>query len=181
MCTKPDYDRLLHGFKLTTSGTSSNVFRIVFSRRLYAAIAASSAVLLWTVFNILDGLILLSPVLTFYLPIPDDAQFGFVLSIVTATLAGIVISMNVFLFNAGLKVGKASFLSGSTLGTISSMCASCSSVGFYAASTFGVAGVAASSFLSNYQTPLRIAAIAILIVACFAAQRRIGKACRIAT
>ena len=181
MCTNPDHDRLLHEFKLTAPSTTPNVFRIVFSRRSYAAIAALSAVLLWTVFNILDGLILLSPVLTFYLPIPEDAQFGFALSIVTATLAGIVISMNVFLFNSGLKVGRASFLSGSTLGTISSMCASCSSVGFYAASTFGVAGVAASSFLSNYQTPIRIAAIAILVIACFIAQRRIGKACRITT
>ena len=178
---KDDDDGLLHGFKLTTTGTAPNAFTIVFSQKLYAAIAVSSAVLLWTAFNILDGLILLSPVLTFYLPIPEDAQFGFVLSIVTATLAGIVISMNVFLFKAGLKIGKASFLSGSTLGTVSSMCASCSSVGFYAASTFGVAGVAASSFLSNYQTPLRIAAIAILVVACFTAQRRIGKACRITT
>ena len=179
MCTSAEYQLRLRGSRLTTSSATSSVFRLVFSSWLYSAVAAASAVILWTVFNILDGLILLSPVLTFYLPIPDDAQIGFILSIITATLAGVVISMNLFLFRAGLKVGKTSFLSGSTLGTISSICAGCSSVGFYLASTFGLAGVAASSFLSNYQTPLRIAAIAILIFACIAAQRKIGKACRV--
>jgi hypothetical protein len=164
---------------LTTSSATLSVFRLVFSSWLYTAIAASSAVILWTTFNVLDGLILLTPVLTFYLPIPEDAQVGFLLSIMTAALAGVVISMNFFLFKAGLKVGKTSFLSGSTLGTISSICASCSSVGFYLASTFGIAGVAASSFLSNYQTPLRIAAIIILVFACITAHRKIGRACRI--
>jgi hypothetical protein len=33
------------------------------------------------------------------------------------------------------------------------MCASCSSVGFILASTFGGIGVTISTFLSNYQTP----------------------------
>ena len=160
---------------------SGDAFRIVFSRVPFIVIAAGSAVALWTLFNILDGLILLSPVLSFYLPIPDDAIAGFGLSIVTASLAGAVISMNLFLFLAGARVAKTSFLSGSTLGTMSSVCASCSSLGFYLASTFGVAGVAASSFLSTYQTPLRIIAIAILVVALFAARRRIAKTCRVPT
>jgi hypothetical protein len=80
-----------------------------------------------------------------------------------------------------LKVGKASFFSGPTLGMVSSMCVSCSSIGFYLASTFGLAGVAASSFLSNYQMPFRIVAIALLVVALVAAQRKIGKTCRIST
>jgi len=164
---------------LTSPAISANAFRIVFSRKVYVLLAAVSAFVLWTLFNILDGLILLSPMLTFYLPIPADAIPGFILSILTASLAGVVISMNLFIFFAGVKIRNASFLSGSTLGTMSSMCASCSSVGFYLASTFGVAGVAASSFLSTYQLPLRIVAIAILAVALFTSQRKIAKACRI--
>lgn len=166
---------------MTGAILSGDAFRIVFSRVLFIVVAAGSAVALWTIFNILDGLILLSPVFTFYLPIPDDAIVGFGLSIVTASLAGSVISMNLFLFLAGARIGKTSFLSGSTLGTLSSVCASCSSLGFYLASTFGVAGVAASSFLSTYQTPLRIIAIAILAVALFTAQRKIAKTCSIST
>lgn len=162
-------------------GTGTGTFGIVFSKKYLIAIAAASAVLLWVVFNILDGLILLSPVVTFYYPVPEDAIVGFALSIVTAILAGLVISMNVHIFTVGLRIGKASLLSGSTLGTLSSVCASCSSLGFYAASTFGVAGVAASSFLSTYQTPMRIAAIAILVIAYISARSKIIKSCRLAT
>ena len=154
---------------------------MVFAKKFYLVVAAGSALVLWTVFNILDGLILLSPVLTFYLPIPDDAMPGFVLSIVTAILAGVIVAMNVFLFKSGSKMAKASMLSGSTLGTISSVCASCSSIGFYLASTFGFAGVAASSFLSTYQLPLRFVAIGILVVALISAQWRIQKTCKIPT
>lgn len=159
----------------------ASTLHIVFSKRHIIAIAAASAMVLWMVFNILDGLLLLSPVVTFYYPIPEDAFVGFALSCVTAILAGVVISMNVYLFTIGRRVGKTSLLSGSTLGIISSVCASCSSVGFYAASTFGVAGVAASSFLSVYQTPMRLAAIAILVIAYFAARRRIRMSCQLAT
>jgi hypothetical protein len=160
---------------------TQNVFAFVFSKRSYAAIAVASAFGLWFIFNVLDGLILVAPTLAFYYPIPDDAIWGFVLSGVTAILAGVVLSLNIFLFNAGSKVGKASLFSGPTLGMVSSMCVSCSSIGFYLASTFGLAGVAASSFLSNYQMPLRIIAIGLLVVALFAAQQKITKTCKIPT
>jgi hypothetical protein len=160
---------------------AAGALRTVFSRTSYAAIAASFAVAFWTIFNVLDGLILISPTLTFYFPIPEDALLGFGLSIVTAALGGVVLGMNVFLMKAGKPAGKASLLSGSAMGTISSVCAGCSSVGFYIASTFGFAGVAASSFLANYQMPLRVVAVAILVVAFFIAARRIAMNCKIST
>jgi len=172
---------LRNGIDLTGKAYSASVFKLVFAKRFNIAVAAGSAFALWAVFNILDGLILLSPVLTFYLPIPEDALPGFVLSVVTAVLAGVIITMNIFLFNSGSHMAKASMLSGSSLGTISSVCASCSSIGFYLASTFGFAGVAASSFMSTYQLPLRIAAVGILVFALVSAQRRIQKTCKMPT
>jgi len=153
--------------------------RMVFSNKTYIALAAAVAVVFWTIFNVLDGLILLSP-LNFYYPIPADAFPGFVLSHVTAALVGVVVSMNVYMFrNLRAKGDKAPFLSGSTLGTMSSMCAGCSSVGFYLAATFGTAGVAASTFLSNYQLPLRLLAVGLLIWAYYSAQKRIVKSCAV--
>ena len=181
MCSSGDDVLTRNETHLTGLGKTQNAFGIVFTNRYYLATAAISALVLWFVFNVLDGLILLSPVLTFFLPIPDDAAVGFLLSIVTAILAGLVISMNIFLIKAGSKIGKASLFSGSGLGMISSLCVSCSSVGFYLASTFGIAGVAASSFLSTYQIPLRLLAIGVLIIALITAQRKIGKACKIST
>ncbi len=153
--------------------------RMVFSNKTYIALAAAVTVVFWTIFNVLDGLILLSPP-NFYYPIPADALPGFVLSHVTAALVGVVVSMNVYMFrNLRAKGGKAPFLSGSTLGTMSSMCAGCSSVGFYLAATFGTAGVAASTFLSNYQLPLRLLAVGLLIWAYYSAQKRIAKSCAV--
>lgn len=160
---------------------SAMAARIVFSNRAYSVLAVLVAAAMWVVFNVLDGLLFFSPVVNFYFPIPDDAIPGFILSIITAAAVGIVVSMNVFIVRSKLKADKSSILSGSTLGTVSSMCAGCSSVGFYLASTFGVAGVAASSFLSNYQFPLRLVALALLIFAYYAAHRRIVSNCKVAT
>jgi len=153
--------------------------RMVFSNKSYAALAAAIAVTFWTIFNVLDGLILLSP-FNFYYPMPADAVPGFFLSHVTAALVGVVVSMNVYMFrNLRAKGGKAPFLSGSALGTVSSMCAGCSSVGFYLAATFGTAGVAASTFLSNYQLPLRLVAIGLLVWAYYSVHKRIAKSCAV--
>lgn len=151
--------------------------RMVFSNKSYAVLAAAIAVTFWTIFNVLDGLILLSP-FNFYYPIPADAIPGFFLSHVTAALVGAVVSMNVYMFrNVRAKGGKAPLLSGSTLGTVSSMCAGCSSVGFYLAATFGTAGVAASTFLSHYQLPLRLVAVGLLVWAYYSVHKRIAKSC----
>lgn len=164
----------------STSG-STLAARIVFSNRAYATLAVLVAAAMWLVFNMLDGLLFFSPFVNFYYPIPDDAMPGFFLSIITVALVGIVVSMNVFTVRSKLKADKSSVLSGSTLGTVSSMCAGCSSVGFYLASSFGAAGVAASSFLSNYQLPLRLVALALLIFAYYAAHKRVVANCKMAT
>jgi hypothetical protein len=87
--------------------------------------------------------------------------------------------MNAFIYNRSKKIATKSLISSSTLGMVSSMCASCGSIGFYLSSTFGTAGVAASTFFSNYQIPLRIVAIIILLWAYFSAHRNIMKSCSI--
>ena len=137
-------------------------FRIVFSRWPYLSIAALTAAIFWTVFSIFDQLLFFSPIVIFYLP--ADAVIGFILSTLTSILLGIIVSMNVYVYkHSKLKIGLASFLSGSTMSVLSSTCASCSSLGFLLVSVFWGTGVVASSFLSNYQTPLRILSVALLL------------------
>lgn len=153
--------------------------RIVFSKP-YIALAATVTVGFWIIFNALDGLLLFSPSLDFYYPIPQDAIPGFVLANITVPLIGIIVSMNVYIARnskSGASRSSSSFFSGSALGTVSSVCAGCSSVGFYLATTFGTAGVAASTILSNYQLPLRLLAIGLLVLAYYSAHRRITKSC----
>ena len=152
-------------------------FQLVFSKWIYIAIAIAIAGILWIIFNVFDQLLFFSPILVFYLP--DDAAMGFILSTIDAILMGIVVSMNVYIlkYSKNLKVTIGSLFSGSTLSMISSMCASCSSVGFLLVSTFGSVGVTASAFLSNYQTPLRITSIALLVWALYLASIKLTRSC----
>lgn len=149
--------------------------RIVFSNYPYIILAGAIAIGFWILFSVFDQLLFFIPVLVFYLP--HDAITGFILSNITAVIMGIVISMNVYMLkHSKLKISKSLF-SGSTLGILSSTCASCSSLGFLLISTFGGLGIVASNFLSIYQIPLRLVSIGILIWALYSMHKKIIKSC----
>jgi hypothetical protein len=153
--------------------------KIVFNSWTYIAVAGAVAAIFWIIFNIFDQLLFFSPVFVFYLP--QDALAGFILSNITAILLGIVVSMNIFVLKHSDKsrISLTSFFSGSTISVLSSTCASCSSLGFLLVSTFGGVGVTASTILSNYQIPLRIVSIALLIWAFYSISIKLTKSCSI--
>lgn len=164
----------------TTSKSSPLVlpFKLVFSRWSYVLIAFATALAFWIVSSILDQLLYFTPIVYFYLP--EDAVVGFILATITSVLLGIIVSMNIFVFkNTRTKLKTASFFSGSTLGVLSSTCASCSSLGFLLVSTLGAAGVTASSLLSNYQIPLRLLSIGLLAWAYYSVSRQLMNSCAI--
>jgi hypothetical protein len=149
----------------------------VFSKLVYILIAGITAAVFWILFNVFDQLLFFKPIFVFYLP--PDAVAGFLISTINSILLGVVISMNVYILrNTRFKFSK-SLLSGSSLSVISSACVSCSSFGFLLASTFGASGVILSNFLSNYQIPLRLLSLAILLSAIYFAQKRIKASCSI--
>ena len=129
--------------------------KMVFSNWSYIAIASAVAALFWIIFNVFDQLL----VFVFYLP--SDAVAGFLLSNITSILLGIVVSMNVYVMRHSMKrkLSVSSLFSGSSMNVLSSTCASCSSLGFVLISAFGGVGVTVSTFLTNYQTPLRVVSI----------------------
>jgi len=153
--------------------------KIVFNSWIYIAVAGAVAAIFWIIFNIFDQLLFFSPVFVFYLP--QDAFIGFILSNITAILLGIVVSMNIFVLKHSdrSRISLTSFFSGSTISVLSSTCASCSSLGFLLVSTFGGVGVTASTILSNYQIPLRIISIALLIWAFYSICSKLTKSCSI--
>lgn len=153
-------------------------FRIVFSNLSYIFIATVVAVVFWILFNTFDKLLFFSPVWTFYLP--EDAVLGFILTNTSSILLGILISMNIYVIKqANLKVSKSSLLSGTTLGILSSTCASCSSIGFAIISTLGGTGIVISNFLEVYAIPLRILSILILLYALYLVHNKLTKSCLI--
>ena len=153
-------------------------FKLIFSKWSYILIAFTTALAFWIVSSIFDQLLYFTPIVYFYLP--EDAVVGFILATITSVLLGIIVSMNIFVFkNTRTKLKTASFFSGSTLGVLSSTCASCSSLGFLLVSTLGAAGVTASSFLSNYQIPLRLLSIGLLAWAYYSVSRQLINCCAI--
>lgn len=154
-----------------------HVFKLVYYSNpvFYLGITILVFTAFWILFNVLDELLYFSPILFFY--IPSDAISAFILTNVSALLLGIVVSMNIYLLKTSkVRLGK-SFVSGSFLGVITSACASCSSIGFLIISTFGGAGIIATTFLTNYQIPLRLLSIGILIWALYTVNQRVKKGC----
>jgi hypothetical protein len=157
-------------------------FHLVFSNWIHVAIAIALTGIFWIIFNVFDQLVFFSPIITFYLP--EEAIVGFILSNIAAVLIGVVVSMNLYVLKHSKilkkKVGSASLFSGSTLGIVSSACASCSSsIGFLLVSSFGGVGATALAFLSNYQIPLRILSILLLIWALYSISDKLKKGCTI--
>jgi len=151
-------------------------FKIVFSNLIYIIFAAISAVIFWIISCIFEQLLFFYPIVVFYLP--DDAVLGFILTNIIAILLGIVISMNIYVFrHSKIKIRSTSLLSGSSMSILSSLCVSCSSLGFFLVSTLGAVGVTASAFVSNYQTPLRLMSIALLIWAYYSISNKLTKSC----
>ena len=151
-------------------------FEIVFSKLVYIIFAALIAIAFSIVSSIFDQLLFFYPIIVFYLP--DDAAAGFILSNILAVLLGIVLSMNIYVFrHSKIKIRSTSLLSGSSLSVLSSICVSCSFLGFFLISTLGAMGVTASAFVSNYQTPLRLLSIALLIWAYFSISNKLTKSC----
>lgn len=156
-----------------------DAFKIVYSSNpiLYFGLAVLVFSLFWIFFNVVDELLYFTPILYFY--VPGDATMGFILSTASALLLGVVVPMNIYLLrNSSIKLYRA-LISSSFLTIVTSFCASCSSIGFIIISTFGSAGIIATAFLTNYQIPLRLVSLGILILALYTVCRRIISSCSI--
>ena len=87
--------------------------------------------------------------------------------------------MNIFrvkLISDTKKIG------GSILGTIvgaSAGACSCGPIGFSIITTFGTAGSVASSFLTNYEIPIRLISIGILVLVFFTTIKSLSLECKI--
>ncbi len=112
--------------------------------------------------------------------IPSGTELGFSLILIICMLSALVIPMNIFRIHI-LKSSKQK-MSGGVFGTIVGAAAgacSCGPVGFAVISTFGSVGMTATTFLTNYESPIRIIAIVILIVTYFTTVKSLKTECRI--
>ena len=151
---------------------------MVYSHKKYILLSITVFVGLVISLSIVSEFIFLSPILVFH--VPANAILDFTLIVTIASISGIVTSLSIYrirmLGNTIRKSGTGFF--GSVIG-VSSGAYSCGSFGFAAVSVFGTAGGTATSFLTNYETPLRFISIAILCYAYYASIKSITSQCKI--
>ena len=151
-------------------------FKLVFSKTSYLILSVAIFSGMLILLSILSEFIFTKPNLLFY--VADYDIFRFALVVVVSALSGIVISMSIYRLRI-LRIRKvgSGFL-GSIIGVGAGAC-SCGSVGFAIVSTFGAVGGTATAFLTNYEIPLRLVSIGILIATYYVTVKALGTECKI--
>ena len=152
--------------------------KFVYSNFKYVVLASAIFVPMMIGLLILSEYIFLEPFVVAHLP--SGSELGFVLIVIISALSALVITMNIFRINilksSKHKMGGGIF--GSIIGAAAGAC-SCGPIGFAVISTFGSVGAAATAFLTNYEIPLRIIAIAILAVTYFTTIKSLKVECNL--
>ena len=160
----------------TALGLMSLAVRTVFSRRQYAALGAAVTVAMMVGLLAASDYVFFEPYVVGH--IPPGGELGFVMISAIAALSGLTVPVGVMSVRTARK-GFAGGLAGTTVGVAAGAC-SCGPLGFALASSLGAAGTAAASFLTAYDVPLRLAAIAALLISLYAASSAIAQECRAA-
>jgi len=152
--------------------------KLVYSNFKYVVLASTIFVSMTIGLLILSEFIFLEPYLVAHLP--SGSELGFVLIVILSALSALVIPMNIFrisvLKSSKRKMGGGIF--GSVIGAAAGAC-SCGPIGFAVISTFGSVGATATAFLTNYEIPLRIIAIAILAITYFTTVKSLKVECKL--
>ena len=151
--------------------------KLVFSNFSYVLISGLITLGLFIPLSLVSEHLFLEPYIVFSLY--PETVFNFSLILVLSILAGIVVSMNVFrvkLIRNTKKMGGG--LIGIIIGASAGAC-SCGPIGVSVITSFGTAGSIASSFLTNYEIPLRLLSIGILILVFLTTLKSLSVECKI--
>ena len=154
-----------------------NSFKLVFSDYRYSTISILITLGLFFSLSIVSEYLFIEPYVVF--AVYPDTAFNFSLIVVISILAGMVVSMNIFRVKVVKKVRKiGSSITGTVIGASAGAC-SCGPIGFSIITTFGTTGSIASSFLTNYEIPLRLISITILVLVLLTTIKSVSRECKI--
>ncbi len=155
-----------------------HTIKLVFSNSKYLVLSLIIFVVMMIGLLIMSEYIFLEPYVVSH--IPSGTELGFVLIVIISALSALVLPMNIFRINilksSKQKMGGGIF--GSIIGAAAGAC-SCGPIGFAVISTFGSVGATATAFLTNYEIPIRIVAIAILTITYFTTVKSLKDECNI--
>jgi len=154
------------------------IFKVIFSNFKFLALSVIIFSSMMVLLLLISEFIFLEPY--FVTHIPSGSELGFILIITLSALSALVIPMNLFritnLKNSKQKMSGSVF--GSILGSAAGAC-SCGPIGFAMISTFGSVGATATTFLTNYEIPIRVVAIAILVITYFTTIKSLKTECKV--
>lgn len=156
----------------------TNVLSLIFSKFQYILLASIIFISMLVGLLLISEYIFLEPYVVGH--IPKGTELGFSLIVILSGLSALVIPMNVFRINI-LKSSKKKIVGGifgSIIGSAAGAC-SCGPIGFAVISTFGTIGATASSFLTNFEIPIRIAAICLLVLTYYTTLKSLKVECKI--
>ena len=155
-----------------------STLNLVFSNYRYIALAFVIFASMLVGLLIISEYIFLEPYVVSH--IPKGTELGFSLIVVLSGLSALVIPMNVYRINilksSKKKMGGSVF--GSFIGAAAGAC-SCGPIGFAVISTFGSVGATASAFLTNFEIPIRLGAIGLLVLTYYTTIRSLKVECKI--
>jgi hypothetical protein len=155
-----------------------SILKLIFSNFKFLTLSILIFSCMMMVLLLISEFIFLEPY--FVTHIPSGSELGFILITILSGLSALVIPMNLFRI-IHLKNSKQK-MSGSIFGTIVGSAAgacSCGPIGFAVISTFGSVGATATAFLTNYELPIRIIAIAILVITYFTTIKSVKTECKV--
>ena len=154
------------------------IFKVIFSNFKFLALSVIIFSSMMVLLLLVSEFIFLEPY--FVTHIPSGSELGFILIITLSALSALVIPMNLFritnLKNPKQKMSGSIF--GSIVGSAAGAC-SCGPIGFAVISTFGSVGATATAFLTNYEIPIRVVAIAILAITYFTTIKSLKTECKV--
>ena len=154
------------------------IFKVIFSNFKFLALSVIIFSSMMVLLLLVSEFIFLEPY--FVSHIPSGSELGFILIITLSALSALVIPMNLFritnLKNSKQKMSGSIF--GSIVGSAAGAC-SCGPIGFAVISTFGSVGATATAFLTNYEIPIRVVAIAILVITYFTTIKSLKTECKV--
>ena len=155
-----------------------SILKLIFSNLKFLVLSVVVFLSMMIILLLISEFIFLEPY--FVTHIPSGSELGFILITLLSGLSALVIPMNLFRIT-NLKNSKQK-MSGSIFGTIVGSAAgacSCGPIGFAVISTFGSVGATATAFLTNYEIPIRIIAIIILVITYFTTIRSLKTECEV--
>lgn len=152
--------------------------KLVFSSHFYVILSFVIFTFMLIGLLILSEYIFLDPYIVGH--ISQGTEIGFMLIVILSMLAALVIPMNVYRINI-LKKSKGK-MSGSVfssfIGSVAGVC-SCGPIGFAVVSTFGSIGATTLAFLTSFELPMRIGAIALLAVTYYTTVKSLKIECKV--